>query len=331
MNQPLVTIVIAAYKSQPEYLSAALESAVCQTWREVEVIVGDDSPDQTLREVVASFNDPRIIYRHNRPSLGVARNHWTRFREARGEYIAVLNHDDCFAPTFLERLVPPLEQHPELALAFCDQWIIDAEGKVLLEETEKQSAGYKRAQLAEGVHRPLFGLVGSETIELVRGTVFRRKLLPAILPDDAGPAYDMRLTYLLCKNGLGAFYTSDRLHNYRYHADMLSRRLGVDGWLAVARSWREISCDRNFALVHRTARHKVSQAYVQCALASYREDQRWDSFLFGVQSLRMVPSFQGMGACFLPLLPQSVVDRLLLLRRWVTSDPGSDRYRRLAA
>jgi hypothetical protein len=52
--------------------------------------------------------------------------------------------------------------------------------------------------------------------------------------------------------------------------------------------------------------------------------------LFGVQSLRMVPSFQGMGACFLPLLPQSVVDRLLLLRRWVTSDPGSDRYRRLA-
>jgi cellulose synthase/poly-beta-1,6-N-acetylglucosamine synthase-like glycosyltransferase len=55
MNQPLVAIMIAAYKSQPEYLSAALESAVCQTWREVEVIVGDVSPDQTLREVIASF------------------------------------------------------------------------------------------------------------------------------------------------------------------------------------------------------------------------------------------------------------------------------------
>jgi glycosyltransferase involved in cell wall biosynthesis len=320
MNQPLVTIVIAAYKSQPEYLSAALESAVCQTWREVEVIVGDDSPDQTLREVVASFNDPRIIYRHNRPSLGVARNHWTRFREARGEYIAVLNHDDCFAPTFLERLVTPLERHPELALAFCDHWIMDAEGRMLLEETEKATAGYKRTQLGEGVHRPLFGLFVSGTIFLACGAVFRRKLLPTVLPDDAGSAYDLWLTYLLCKNGLGAFYISDRLSSYRVHADNLTKSLRLADWISFARCWCEVSCDRNFALGHRsTARHNASQAYVQCALAAYREDRRWDSFLFGVQSLRMLPSFQGMVACFLPLVPQSVVHRLLLLRRWVRS------------
>jgi hypothetical protein len=319
MNHPLVTIVIAAYKSQPEYLSAALESAVCQTWHEVEIIVGDDSPDQTLREVVASFNDPRIIYRHNRPSLGVAKNHWTRFREARGEYIAVLNHDDCFAPTFLERLVTPLERHPGLALAFCDHWIMDAEGKILPEETEKVAAAYKRAQLSEGVHRPLFGLVVSQTIPLAMGAVFRRKLLPAILPDDAGPAYDMWLTYLLCKSGLGAFYISDRLSSWRVHTDNLTKRLGVDGWLGAARCWCEVSCDRNFALVHQSARHKASQAYIQCALASYRVDRRWDSFLFGVQSLRMLPSFKGMVACFLPLVPQSVVHCLLSLRRRVKS------------
>jgi glycosyltransferase involved in cell wall biosynthesis len=319
MNHPLVTIVIAAYESQPEYLSAALESAVRQTWHEVEIMVGDDSPDQTLREVVASFNDPRIIYRHNRPSLGVAKNHWARFREAQGKYIAVLNHDDCFAPTFLERLVTPLERHPELALAFCDHWIMDAEGRMLSEETEKTAADYKRAQLTEGIHRPLFGLVVSQTISLVMGTVIRRKLLPAILPDDAGPAYDMWLTYLLCKSGLGAFYVSDRLHSHRVHADNLTKRLGVDGWSANARFWREVSCDRNFALFHRAARRKASQAYIQCALASYRVNRRWDSFLFGAQSLRMLPSFLGMVACFLPLVPQSVVYRLLSFRRWVRS------------
>jgi hypothetical protein len=118
-----------------------------------------------------------------------------------------------------------------------------------LEETEKATAGYKRAQLGEGVHRPLFGLFVSGTIFLACGTVFRRKLLPAILPDDAGSAYDLWLTYLLCKNGLGAFYISDRLSSYRVHADNLTKSLGLDDWLPFARCWYEVSCDRNFALV----------------------------------------------------------------------------------
>src|SRR6266849_5528963 len=127
MAQPLVSIVTTAYKSRPDHLVAAIQSALGQTWGHVEMLVSDDSPDDSLRVVVEKAGDHRVRYRHNSPALGVARNHWRSFREVSGEYIAVLNHDDCFAPDFVERLVAPLEHDSRLALAFCDHWVMDVD------------------------------------------------------------------------------------------------------------------------------------------------------------------------------------------------------------
>ena len=104
VDRPLISIVIATYKTRRDHLSAAIASSLAQTWCAVEVIVSDDSPDSGMRSVVAEFEDARLRYRHNRPALGVACNHWLSFDEACGDYIVVLNHDDWLAPTFVERL-----------------------------------------------------------------------------------------------------------------------------------------------------------------------------------------------------------------------------------
>src|SRR5262249_13077963 len=155
-----------AYATRPDYLSTAIQSALGQTWGNLEVIVSDDSPDQSLRVLVEQFADPRVRYRHNSPALGIAKNHWACFREAQGEFIAVLNHDDWFAPTFVEQLVAPLREDDELALSFCDHWVVDAYGKVLVEETEKASEYWNRSRLSEGVHRPFFELLAGQTIPM---------------------------------------------------------------------------------------------------------------------------------------------------------------------
>src|SRR5262249_41108536 len=65
MQNPLVSIVITAYATRPDYLSTAIQSALGQTWGNLEVIVSDDSPDQSLRVLVEQFADPRVRYRHN--------------------------------------------------------------------------------------------------------------------------------------------------------------------------------------------------------------------------------------------------------------------------
>jgi len=310
VSHPLVTIPIAVYKSRPEHLSAAIQSALDQTCRDFEVIVSDDSPDQTLKILVEQFQDPRVRYRHNSPALGVARNHWSCFREARGEYIAVLNHDDLRAPTFLERLLAPLQKGPELALAFCDHWVIDRDGHRFAEGTDAASAQWGRAQLREGAHCPFFGLFASQTIPMAMGTVFRRSLLPNALPEDAGPAYDLWLTYLLCRERHGAYYVPERLSSWRNHEGNLTSQGGVDWARSTAECWQAVVRDRRLSSIHSLARRKGATAFFSCAVRSWLNGRRSACAYYGWQSLRLLPNWKGLAACCLPAVPQRFATRL---------------------
>jgi glycosyltransferase involved in cell wall biosynthesis len=233
-SRPLVSVVTAAYKTEPAYLRQALQSAVAQSCGDLEVLVSDDSPDDSLREVVAGLGDDRIIYRHRAPALGVAVNHWTCFREARGKYVAILNHDDFFAPDFLARLVLPLERDPTIGVAFCDHWVVDASGRPLEGLTEETSAKWGRSALRSGRHQPFFSLLAQKTIPMAMGAVFRRELLPSVMAEHAGPAYDLWLTYYLARDGGAAFYVSERLSSWRTHATNLTSAGGLDWGIGAA-------------------------------------------------------------------------------------------------
>src|SRR5688500_1743199 len=92
MNDPLVSVIIPAYK-QADYLGAAIRSVLDQSYTSIEALVVDDvSPDHTA-DVVRSFDDPRLHYiLHDRNRmLAAARN--TGMRAARGEIFALLDAD----------------------------------------------------------------------------------------------------------------------------------------------------------------------------------------------------------------------------------------------
>jgi glycosyltransferase involved in cell wall biosynthesis len=89
-------------------LAAAIDSVVCQTVADLEVIVVDDrSPDP-----VRQHRDPRVrVVRHGRNrGPAVARN--TGIEAARGRYVAFLDDDDIYAPDRLERVVAALARAP---------------------------------------------------------------------------------------------------------------------------------------------------------------------------------------------------------------------------
>lgn len=315
VQPPLVSIVIAAYRSRHDHLSAAISSAVGQSWKEIEVIVSDDSPDDELRGFVAGFGDPRIRYRHNSPALGVARNHWLSFAEAKGDYIAVLNHDDWIAPTFIERLTGVLEQHPDAVLAFCDHWVIDRRGRRLDDQSARNSNEWGRTKLANGMHKPFVELVSNQTIPMAMGSVFRRSALPALLPEDAGPAYDLWLSYLLCRTGGGAWYLSERLSAWRAHAENLSSQGGLSWLHGAANCWHAMARDPGFKGVSRVVRRKAATSYYMCSVRCWTSGQRADCARFAIRSMRSRVTFRGFLACLLPLAPLRVLAIRQRLRR----------------
>ena len=304
MHRPLVSIVMAAYRSDPVHLLAAVDSALAQTCADIEVLVGDDSPTDSLRSVVASRQDVRLHYRHHLPALGVAANHWAAFRQARGEYIAVLNHDDWLAPEFVATLLGELQREPRAVLAFCDHWVIDVAGQRLPEESDRNSRAWGRAVLQPGLHRPLGALLAAQTIPMAMGAVFRRAALPALLPAEAGPAYDLWLTYLLARTGGGACYVPQRLSAWRSHASNLTSAAGLPWLLGSATCWQAVACDPAFAAQRPLALHKSARAYAACATRSWRDGHRRQCMRFAWHSLRARVSLRGLGLLLvLPWLP----------------------------
>ncbi|TDN68011.1 glycosyltransferase [Paraburkholderia sp. BL10I2N1] len=117
-----VSILIPAYKAR--FLGRALTSAQGQTFDDIEILVGDDTPDAALEQTVRSFADPRIQYFHHGFQKGT-RNSQALLQRASGKYIKWLYDDDVLMPTSVEALVEALRAHPESAMAFHGRVIID--------------------------------------------------------------------------------------------------------------------------------------------------------------------------------------------------------------
>ena len=97
----IVSIVVVAYNNWPD-LELAIQSAICQSYQPVEVIVVDNSStDATQSEVRRSFAD-RVTY-IQQPNKGDSGAYNTGLRAARGNVVQFLDADDMLAPNKIEK------------------------------------------------------------------------------------------------------------------------------------------------------------------------------------------------------------------------------------
>jgi glycosyltransferase involved in cell wall biosynthesis len=113
---PKVSILIPTY-NYAHYIGEAIESALNQTYTDFELIIIDDQSRDNTDEVVARYlTDPRVRYYKNKVNLGLAANFNEALKYASGEYIKYLLADDLFHPALLEKMVPVMEQYPNVSL-----------------------------------------------------------------------------------------------------------------------------------------------------------------------------------------------------------------------
>ena len=131
----LVSVIIPTYGGG-EYLKRAVDSVLAQTYDNLEVIVVDDNglgtPNQnTTQSVMSEYEgNERVRYVcHDVNKNGsAARN--TGVRESTGKYIALLDDDDEYVNTKIEKLVECIERESEVALVFGNAIGYDGERQV---------------------------------------------------------------------------------------------------------------------------------------------------------------------------------------------------------
>ena len=109
---PLISIVVPLYNTPLPFLTELLDSVVNQTYRNWELCLVDAGQDEKVGQAVAArmAQDSRIRYQKLAKNDGIAGNTNAGFALARGEYIALLDHDDILHPCALWYAVQAIVQ-----------------------------------------------------------------------------------------------------------------------------------------------------------------------------------------------------------------------------
>ncbi len=125
----LISVVIPNY-NHAHFLGDAIASALRQSYTNSEVIIVDDGSTDHSLAVAQRFNDPRLRYlRQPNRGLSAARN--TGILAAQGEYIALLDADDFWAPTYLARVHAALQAERNWGAVHTGMRFVNSKGEPL--------------------------------------------------------------------------------------------------------------------------------------------------------------------------------------------------------
>lgn len=120
--QPLVSVVII-FLNPGEFIREAIESVFAQTYDHWELLLVDDGSTDASTDVALQYatrHPKRVRYlQHNgHQNRGMSASRNLGIRNARGKYFALLDADDIWSPSKLERQVEILESHPGVAMVY---------------------------------------------------------------------------------------------------------------------------------------------------------------------------------------------------------------------
>ena len=116
---PKVSVLMPVYNTQKKYLCDAIESVLSQTFEDFEFLILDDCPEQNVEDIVALYKDKRIKYIKNEQNIGISASRNKLIDMARGEYLAIMDHDDVSLAKRFEKQVKFLDKNPDVGVVGC--------------------------------------------------------------------------------------------------------------------------------------------------------------------------------------------------------------------
>lgn len=125
---PFFSIILPTY-NRAHFLPKAIESVLAQTFEDWELVIVDDGSTDNTKEVVLSYQDPRIVYIYqDNQERSAARNNG--MSKAKGDFICFLDSDDYYLPEKLTNLYARIKVEDKLVLYF-DGIVTEVNGKLI--------------------------------------------------------------------------------------------------------------------------------------------------------------------------------------------------------
>ena len=129
-NRRDVTVGIPT-RNRSALLARAIDSVLQQTYRDFTVLVSDNASEDDTAAIVASFDDPRIVYRPLEHNIGRPANTNRLIELAETEFLVLLADDDALRPDHLSVSVETLRRFPSAGFTHTGSEVVDGAGKTL--------------------------------------------------------------------------------------------------------------------------------------------------------------------------------------------------------
>lgn len=140
-ENPLVSIMIPTY-NRPIFFERTLQSALAQTYENVEIIVNDNSTDNRTEQLMKKYlNDRRVRYYRNREAKCKEDNFAPFEHQARGSMLQWCMDDDLLAPNKLFIMVQVLRDNPAVTLVTSRRNFIDGDDNIIKQESRPNIIG----------------------------------------------------------------------------------------------------------------------------------------------------------------------------------------------
>ncbi|WP_419658224.1 glycosyl transferase, family II [Desulfosarcina variabilis str. Montpellier] len=130
---PLVSIGIPTYNRADGYLRECIESAIQQTYTNIEIIISDNCSSDGTPDLVNGIDDPRIRYFRHEQNIGANNNFNYCLEQARGVYFLLLHDDDLIDEDFVEICMQAAGNQNMVGLIRTGTRLIDSKGHSIKE------------------------------------------------------------------------------------------------------------------------------------------------------------------------------------------------------
>ena len=128
-EEPLVSVIMAAFNAE-KTIKEAIQSVIEQTYKNWELLIVNDCSRDRTESLVTGIHDARIHLLNNEHNVGVSLTRKRGLDAAKGEWIAILDSDDAWAPDKLEKQIM-LSQKSAAKLIFTGSAFMDSDGRYI--------------------------------------------------------------------------------------------------------------------------------------------------------------------------------------------------------
>lgn len=186
LKMPKVSIIIPNY-NHAKFLEQRIESVLCQTYQDFEVILLDDASTDESQTVLSNYsNCSKIQTIFNKVNGGSPFKQWNKgMGYAQGEYIWIAESDDYADPLLLETLVEVLDRYPNVGIAYCQSCSVNQNNEILASTysfwtDDIDPDRWKNDFVNSGIAECRDFLACKNTIPNASAVLFRRKLYSRI-------------------------------------------------------------------------------------------------------------------------------------------------------